>query len=836
MLVSKLRNSTIISTNVVAEAPKLIHSAPANHIYIPDIEEYDGTMREALVKSYDEIVPVLALDPPIRLGYVDEDEFGSTHEYVVERLKTVIAEDSQTMPSDYHFFWSAVILVAALLTCAGYYTHQSYGLSLSPDLWDDFMVTIEETVEETGEMDEQNFSDYIENVLLKGTDNEKEESDTIAKERDEEDEKLINRSKIMLSSPLEEDIGSPRPFDMERDEMSPLNLSTLSDEIESSLSIEELKLNDESEVQNLDPFTNESTHELEVVATEYDRERTSIEQHQRADVMAKISKNSKYHDTLFHMFPTEASVPETVKSVIQNMATRGAQTEELSYVSTSSPETKKLTDADVIGMTSESSLDFTKVVETNFNSKMKTSYEAEVGSQSTFNSSHSNDFIEEVESHLILEQCSESGKEIETDINKDSVLGNGFSIPDFLQCDDENTPVEEASQSLLSRRLSMEKMAKEDRVPLLSHTSNSLSHSFESLPISPDKRVPSSGVPFDEPPEANSRVLKDQTNNTQTNVSPSKIPLCSSTKPHSYTMTRGSPTPKRRRLPQISDAVLKYFFESDGSDGEDFLCSVFGDDPDIKFNIDTLSSLTKEEIEDIIRIYIGKETSHNWSERYAKLDVLIGNTRLHLPEKNYDYFQEKIGERLDDIFSMIRTTRSKLLGKIIIFARDLVFFGSEIALSSETYVNLIHALLSLTRESQSSKHIQKLTTKSLCVMSQALTPSSFIDYFETIFENILKNRKMKGEKYACLFMIKFSILMNRDKFTREQLVAVVKKLIPLIPQLSIDPFQKTRSEIVELYLILTRLNVPYEELNAFYQGLTTFLKSQVGPPAIPTDP
>jgi hypothetical protein len=813
----------------------LIHPAPAKQIYIPDIEEHDGTLREVLVKSHDEVVPVLALDPPIRHSYVDQDESDSTHEYVMERLKMVIVEDIQTMPSDFHFFWSAAILVAALLAFAGYYAHQSYGLTLSPDLWDDFMVTIEETVEETGEMDEQKVSDYIDNVLLKGTDNENEESDTMAEESDEGDEELINRSKIHLSSPLEEDLGSPRPFSVERDEMSPLNLSALSDEIESSLSIEELKLNDESEAQNLDPFTIESTHEIEVVAIEYDRERTSIEQHQGANVMAEISRKSKSHDILFHTNPTEASVPETVKSVIQNTETRDAQTEELSYVSTSSPQTKTLTDADVIDMTSESSLDFRKVVEANLNSITMISYEAKVGSQSTFNSSHSNDFIDEVESHLIPEQCSVSGKEIEASINKNNVLGNGFSIRNLLQYDDENTSVEEASQSLLSRRLRMEKMAKEDRLPLLCHTRNSLPYSFESLPISPDHRVPLSGVSFDEPPEIKTRVLKDQTNNTQAKVSPSKIPLCSSTKPRSYTFTGGSPTSKPRRLPQISDAVLKHFFDSDGTDGEDFLCSVFGDDPDIKFNIDALSSLTKEEIEEIMRIYIGKETSQNWSERYAKLDVLIGNTRLHLPEKNYDYFQEKIGERLDDIFLMIRTTRSKLLGKIIIFARDLVFFGSEIALSSETYVNLVHALLSLTRESQSSKHIQKLTTKSLCVMSQALTPSSFINYFETIFENTLKNRKMKGEKYACLFMIKFSILMNRDKFTREQLVAVVKKLIPLIPQLSIDPYQKTRSEIVELYLILMRLNIPYEELNAFYQGLTTFLKSQVGPPVIPTD-
>ena len=309
--------------------------------------------------------------------------------------------------------------------------------------------------------------------------------------------------------------------------------------------------------------------------------------------------------------------------------------------------------------------------------------------------------------------------------------------------------------------------------------------------------------------------------------SPSRIPR------RSINELKSKPPGPTKQCLQISEPVLSCFF-GDLSKEEEYLDILFDDDPVVKFDVNNISKLTRSDIDSMLVVFEGKETSQNWTERYNNLDVLIGLTRLHLPEGHYLYFQDKLRLQLADMISILRTTRTKLLGKSIIFIRDLAFFGSELAVSKDTYTTLVRSLLTLTRESQASKRIQKLSQKSLCIMSQTLTITSFIENFDTVFANTLRDRKMKGEKFTCLLMIKFSILMNKDKFTEDEVKHLIGKLSGFIPDLSTDPYQKTRAEVLELYLILKRIHPTEEDLLPYYEGLSTFQKSQVLPPGLKT--
>lgn len=313
----------------------------------------------------------------------------------------------------------------------------------------------------------------------------------------------------------------------------------------------------------------------------------------------------------------------------------------------------------------------------------------------------------------------------------------------------------------------------------------------------------------------------------------SRIPVRSPLKDQTLNLINLSPIPrfKIQERASLSRAVDDHFFKiSSDNDGEAFLGEVFGDDPYIAVSANALDHITDTDFVRCLDVFVGKETSQNWSLRFDALDTLIGHIRLRKPDDSYEHLQKLISERLEDILLLVNTTRSKLLGKVVVFVRDLVFFGSDIAQSNENYAVLLHLLIPLTRTSQASRHIQNLATKSLCLMLQAITTASLLENFDLIFKCILKEKKMKGEKYACLVMIKFYILYNRYKMNQSDRVAIIDLIIPFVPELCIDPYQKTRAEVLELFLIFDRLDGYSPELKHYYDSLGTFLRSQVPTP------
>lgn len=303
---------------------------------------------------------------------------------------------------------------------------------------------------------------------------------------------------------------------------------------------------------------------------------------------------------------------------------------------------------------------------------------------------------------------------------------------------------------------------------------------------------------------------------------PSKIPILSPNK----SLIKASPLSKSDPF-KINDEIEK-FLDLKEKNIELFLNELFGEDPEIIIDDEFISSLTENDIDRILLIYKGKETSENWKERYDHFDILIGHLRTHLPIDHYDYFQSKIFENLDQFLEIISTKRSLLLNKIIIFIRDIVYFGNS--LTDEEFIKLFHALIPLTKTSQISRYVNNLTFKSLCLMIQSIDYKSFISKFESIFDKFLLDKKLKGEKYTCLFIIKFYIISNFDNFNEDQLSKIIENFIKLIDYLCIDGYQKTRMEIIEIYLILLKKGVNTELLTDYYNNLSNYLKLKVPKP------
>lgn len=294
-----------------------------------------------------------------------------------------------------------------------------------------------------------------------------------------------------------------------------------------------------------------------------------------------------------------------------------------------------------------------------------------------------------------------------------------------------------------------------------------------------------------------------------------------------------SPRPEfhSQQKSKITDEVLKHFFSTEEPDIEGYLVELFGEDPKVSINTDLLETLSRENIDTLIDVYVGKEFSENWKERYENFDLLIGHLRLHEPKQLYSYFEEKIFDVIEDILEMVGTSRSKLLEKVILFSREIVYYGDSFTLNDESFVSLIHLLIPLTKST--SKFIYKLALKSLCLMIQAVGIQDFKRIFNLMSSDILGNRKLKGEKYACLFMIKFYLAANYKDMTGDDSAEIVKKLLPFTSNLAIDSFQKTRAEIVEIYLILERKIPQSPNLVLFYDSFSTFLKSKLEKPQIP---
>jgi hypothetical protein len=331
--------------------------------------------------------------------------------------------------------------------------------------------------------------------------------------------------------------------------------------------------------------------------------------------------------------------------------------------------------------------------------------------------------------------------------------------------------------------------------------------------------------------------FNDQKESKIERLGPSRIPILSpgSNNSHSPLLrdVKCSPIPESATGFMNVDRIMR-FLECTNKNGEEFLTELFGQDPKLLIDEEFIDTLDDNDIDRIISIFKGKETSENWKARFDHLDILIGHLRSHLPEECYDYFQEQIFENLDEILQMISTNRSQLLGKVILFLRDIVYYGN--ILTDETFMKLLHALIPLTRTSQASKHISKLTFKSLCVMIQSINPTSFIEKFDSIFGKWLNEKKLKGEKHVCLFMIKFYIISNLDKFQvgngneAGELDAIIDKLNQYVSDLCIDGYQKTRSEVIEIYLLLLRIDAESEPLSEYYRNLSTFIKAKVPKP------
>lgn len=726
-------------------------------------------------------------------GTLEEDEFEAGEPFDLGGLLTHLQLRFQqtrtaspvitSLVSSTGGYDTAAILLIGLLLLSLHYLHSSYELKLSDEFWTEFELTPnaindEEVSVESEEVDDHNHTsndDVFDRLSTIQEDvNDEEEQDL---------DELIHGSQLPISSPiLDFESSTPihRPSSM-ASEGSPLNLTSLSDDMNSSLSAADIGAIDRIE---LGPFTLDSAKELEVEKRSQDEDRCD-EESGKVKVVLRVGKKRDSNE----VYVTDA--------------TKRKHPAEVSHVDVGRVDGFQV---------NEGPITHTPTASTTTPSNIS----------------------------LALSSAEETYASEQHKMHKMPMTSfSGFPTSDFEECIDE-----EKQQILPHKELSLESqnVVFEDRIGPLENISSSSDTIQSPLtpPFRPNCHELTSFMEYDRLSAMEGRVLQEVS--SPDNVpskclkhvllsSPSKIPILSPRKEQLSSMLQStSPKPKAKPLPQISDAVMNYFFCDGSHKGEEFLCEIFGEDLEIRMDMHRLSSLSKDDIDGIMRVFDGKETSQNWSERYLNFDILIGHTRLHLPEGNYEYFQAMISERLNDIFIMLHTTRSKLLSKVIIFARDLIFFGSDMALSSETYVNLIHSLLSLTRESQSSKHIQKLTTKSLCVMAQALTSRSFINYFDVIFEATLKNRKMKGEKYACLFMIKFAILMNRDKLTDEELCEIVDKITPMVSDLGIDAFPKTRAEIVELYLVLLKIHPHPTQLDDYYRGFTTFLKSQVPAP------
>jgi len=308
----------------------------------------------------------------------------------------------------------------------------------------------------------------------------------------------------------------------------------------------------------------------------------------------------------------------------------------------------------------------------------------------------------------------------------------------------------------------------------------------------------------------------------------SKIPVLSNEKTPRRKIYSPRPRSQKEQLCKISDSVMIYLLNPTEPNIDGYLIHLFGEDPHVVINLNLLETLSKDNIDTLLRVYEGKETSENWKERYENFDLLIGHLRYHEPELLYQYFESQILENIDEFLDLLTTKRSKLLEKVILFTREIIYYGVSLELNDEIFVMLIHRLIPLTKST--SKFIYKLSLKSLCLMIQSVSIGDFLRCLNPLFADILSNKKLKIEKFTCLFMIKFYIAAYLNKFTTVEIEEVAEELQPFVTSLSIDSYQKTRSEIVEIYLIIQKKIPRSPKLMAFYEALTTFLKSKVKKP------
>ncbi|CCH41244.1 hypothetical protein BN7_781 [Wickerhamomyces ciferrii] len=310
--------------------------------------------------------------------------------------------------------------------------------------------------------------------------------------------------------------------------------------------------------------------------------------------------------------------------------------------------------------------------------------------------------------------------------------------------------------------------------------------------------------------------------------SPSKIPVSQS--PHKRSLSRLSSPRKKNPLKvfRISDLVETYLINRETSDIDTYLNLAFGSDIDVDMNVELLEVLTMENIDDLLKVYSGKETSENWKARHDNFGLLIGHLKLHLPKGFYDYFQEQLYDIIEDILEMAYTKRTKLLEKVILFIRNYVYYSNGVTLDDELYTTLIHLLLHVAKNKLD--FISRPTVRSLCLMIQALNLDSFKRCFHMIFDNILSNKTLREEKYHSLLIIKFYLSVNFHYFTKEDFDDILDLILPYVPLLTIDSYQKTRAELAEIYLICLRLNPSSKQLAAFYDRFPTFVKSNITKP------
>lgn len=308
----------------------------------------------------------------------------------------------------------------------------------------------------------------------------------------------------------------------------------------------------------------------------------------------------------------------------------------------------------------------------------------------------------------------------------------------------------------------------------------------------------------------------------------SKIPLASKEKNVGRIIRSPRPKSQSQQKFKITDDILKYFLNSKEPEIEDYLKALFGSDPNITINLNLLEALSKENIDSLLEIYKGRETSENWKERCDNLDILIAHIRLREPCRFYSYFEEGIFDVVEDILGMVSTSRSKLQEKVIIFTRELAYYGSSFSLNDESFVSLVHLLIPLTKST--SKFIAKLSLKSLCLMVQSVNIKTFRRIFNLMCSDILSNRKLKFEKYSCLFLIKFFLAVNFKKIDQVDTQDIIDKLLPYAANLAIDSFQKTRAELVEIYLIMERREPAPPNLVQFFESFSTFLRHKLKNP------
>ncbi|KAH3680168.1 hypothetical protein WICPIJ_008381 [Wickerhamomyces pijperi] len=318
---------------------------------------------------------------------------------------------------------------------------------------------------------------------------------------------------------------------------------------------------------------------------------------------------------------------------------------------------------------------------------------------------------------------------------------------------------------------------------------------------------------------------------------PTRQPVRSPIKVLAQAREQFSPRPiSKQEMFRISEEVDEFFFRGKTSlevseeVGEQFLNDIFGEDIEVSFDEDELLNFITEDIDKVTDVYKGKETVANWNQRCENFDILIGHLRTRFPEELHGYFMDRIYENLESILEMTNTTRSELLFKVVIFVRDLIYFGRGQELPDEVYVTLLHVLLPLTKTSQTVKLAYNSAFKSLCLMIRAIDIGSFINNFDVTFSAIIKDKKLKGEKFTSLFMIKFYILSNMQRANENgELFAevIAAKLVPMVPLLNVDSFQKTRLEIVDIYLILHKVIPTSETLAEYYEGLSSFNKLKV---------